>query len=185
MTTAIESTLFQPLTVQSAPVGSRPVLEQIQKGFGFIPNLMATFANSPAVLKGYMALDAEFEKTFTPAERQTILLAASVENSCGYCTAAHSTILKGMLKVPAEVVAAIREGRSTASPKHDALIALTREIVRERGHVNEGTIERFLAAGYRREQVMEVLLGVALKTISNYLDHISTTTIDGAFAAEK
>lgn len=185
MTTAIESTLFQPLTVQSAPEGSRSVMEQIQKSFGFIPNLMATFANSPAVLKGYMALDAEFEKTFTAAERQTILLTASVENSRAYCTAAHSTILKGMLKVPAEVVAAIRSGHSTGSPKHDVLIALVREIVRERGHVSQQTIEKFLAAGYRREQVMEVLLGVALKTISNYLDHISATTIDAAFSAEK
>jgi len=185
MTTATESTLLQPLTIQTAPEASKPVLEQIQKGFGFIPNLMATFANSPAVLKGYLALDAEYEKTFTPAERQAILLAASVENSCGYCTAAHSTILKGMLKVPAEVVTAIRTGQSTGNPKHDALVALTREIVRERGRVSEETIGNFLASGYRREQVMEVLLGVALKTISNYLDHIAPTTVDAAFAAEK
>jgi uncharacterized peroxidase-related enzyme len=185
MAASTESILLKPLTVQTAPEASKPVLEQIQKGFGFIPNLMATFANSPAVLKGYLALDAEFEKTFTPAERQAILLAASVENTCGYCTAAHSTILKAMLHVPADVVAAVRAGKSTGNPRQDALVALTREIVRERGNVRQETVKTFLAAGYRPEQVMEVLLGVAMKTISNYLDHIAPTTVDAAFSAEK
>ena len=82
MTSATE-TLFQPLTIATAPEASKPVLENIQKAFGFIPNLMATFANSPTVLQGYLAMDGVFEKgTFTPVERQVILLAASEENSC-------------------------------------------------------------------------------------------------------
>jgi uncharacterized peroxidase-related enzyme len=185
MTTTTKTTLFEPLTIQTAPEASKPVLEQIQKEFGFIPNLMATFANSPTVLKGYLAMDAEYEKTFSPVERQVILLAASVENTCGYCTAAHSTVLKGMLHVPAEIVAAVRGGVSTGNAMYDALINLTREIVRERGHVSGATVDKFLAAGYRKEQVMEVLLGVALKTISNYLDHISPATIDAAFSSER
>jgi alkylhydroperoxidase family enzyme len=69
--------------------------------------------------------------------------------------------------------------------KHDALVALTREIVDERGYVRETSIAAFLAAGYRKEQVMELLLGVALKTISNYLDHISPAVIDPPFIAEE
>jgi uncharacterized peroxidase-related enzyme len=185
MTATTETALFRPLTTETAPDASKPVLEQIQKGFGFVPNLMATFANSPAVLKGYVALDAEYEKTFTPVERQVILLVASMENACGYCTAAHSTNLKGMLKVSSAVVAAIRRNTPTGNAKHDALIALTREIVQQRGHVRQETVATFLGAGYRTEQVMEVLLGVALKTISNYLDHLSPVTIDPAFIAEK
>ena len=68
---------------------AQPVLEGVQKAFGFIPNLMATMANSPEMLKGYLALDAEWDKTsFTPQERNLALLAASLENQCGYCTAA-------------------------------------------------------------------------------------------------
>jgi AhpD family alkylhydroperoxidase len=67
---------------------------------------MATFASSPTVLHGYLAMDAVWEKgTFSPVERNIVLLAASVANDCGYCTAAHSTVLKGFLKVPAETVA--------------------------------------------------------------------------------
>ncbi len=185
-TTANRTNLLQPLTINTAPEGSQPVLQNIQKGFGFIPNLMATFANSPAVLKGYLALDAEWEKSgFTPSERQIVLLTASVENDCNYCTAAHSTIAKAFLKVPAETVSAIRANAPTGDERIDALAGLTREIVSHRGHARDEAVNRFLAAGFSKPQVMELLLGVALKTISNYLDHLNPAPIDAAFASEK
>ena len=181
-----KANLLQPLTIATAPDSSKPVLEGIQKGFGFIPNLMATFANSPEVLKGYLALDAEWEKTaFTPPERQIVLITASLENGCSYCLAAHCTIAKGFMGVPAEVVSAIRTRKPTGDTKVDALVALVRELVSQRGHAQPETIERFLAAGYSKTQVMELLLGIALKTISNYLDHINPAPLDAAFAAEK
>jgi uncharacterized peroxidase-related enzyme len=185
MNTTATETLYAPLTIAHAPETSRPVLESIQKSFGFIPNLMAVFANNPAVLQGYLALDAIYEKgSFNPRERQLILLAASVENNCNYCTAAHSTIAKGALNTPAEVVAAIRNNIPIPDKKLNALVTLVKELVRERGYAKDETIENFIAAGYRKEQVMELLLGIALKTISNYLDHISPTPVDQAFAAE-
>ena len=178
--------LLQPLTIANAPDASKPVLEAIQKGFGFVPNLMATFANSPEMLRGYLALDAEWDKTsFTPQERNFALLAASVENECGYCTAAHSTIAKAFQKIPAEIVAAIRAGKATGDNKTDALIALVRELVSKRGHASRATIDNFLAVGFTKVQVMELLMAVALKTISNYLDHISPAPLDAAFASEK
>src|ERR1700678_2660734 len=99
--------LLEPLTIADAPASSKPILEGVQKAFGFIPNLMATFANSPEMLKGYLALEAEWNKTsFTPQQRNLALLAASLENECGYCIAAHSTVAKALQKVPAETVAA-------------------------------------------------------------------------------
>jgi AhpD family alkylhydroperoxidase len=146
---------------------------------------MATFANNPAVLQGYLALDAAYEKgSFTPRERQIILLAASVENNCNYCAAVHSTILKGALHTQPEVVAAVRNNTTVPDAKLNALVNLVKELVRERGYAKEETIQKFLAAGYKKEQVMELLLGIALKTISNYLDHISHTPLDRAFAGE-
>jgi uncharacterized peroxidase-related enzyme len=177
-------TLFAPLTIRTAPEASRPALENIQKSLGFIPNMMAIFANNPAVLRGYLALGAAFEKgSFTPRERQIILLAASVENHCNYCVAAHSTIAKGALQTPAEVVAAVRDNAPVPDAKLNALVTLVRELVRERGYVKDKTIQKFLAAGYKKDQVMELLLGVALKTISNCVDHISPAPVDPAFAA--
>ena len=178
--------LLKSLTIADAPAASQPIMEGIQKGFGFIPNLMATMANSPEMLKGYLALDAEWDKTsFTSQERNFALLAASVENECGYCTAAHSTIAKAFQKVPAETVAAIRAGQPTGDKKADALITLVRELVAERGHASRAAIDNFLAVGFTKTQVMELLMPVALKTISNYLDHINPAALDAAFTSEK
>jgi uncharacterized peroxidase-related enzyme len=184
MSTATD-TLFAPLTIAIAPEASQPALEKIQKTLGFIPNLMAVLANNPAVLQGYVALDAAFEKgSFTPRERQIILLAVSVENHCNYCAAAHSTIARGVLQTPAEVVAAVRDNTPVPDAKLNALVTLARELVRERGYAKDKTIQKFLAAGYKKDQVMELLLGIALKTISNCVDHISPIPLDPAFAAE-
>lgn len=181
----MSNNILKPLSIESAAPEVRPTLQNIQKGFGFVPNLMATFANSPTVLHAYLGLDAAWEKgTFTPIERQLVLLAASVTNDCGYCVAAHSTALKAFLKVSPEAVAAVRSGHPLENVRYEALVKFTKEVVSQRGHVSEATTQAFLAAGYTASQVMEVLLGVALKTISNYLDHINPTPLDSAFAAE-
>jgi len=180
-----ETNLFAPLGVETAPEKSRPLLEKIQKSFKFIPNLFGAFANSPVLLEDYMGLEATFEKgSLSAVERQIVLLAASVENSCKYCTAAHSTVLKAFLHVPPDVVSAIRSNVPVSDRKLNALVALTKDIVAQRGHAGAQTIENFLAAGYRKDQILEVLMGVALKTMSNYLDHISPTELDQAFQSE-
>ena len=181
----VTETLFTPLTIANAPVASKPVLEKIKIANGFLPNLMAIFANNPAVLQGYVALDSAFEGgSFRSRERQLILLAASVENNCNYCTAAHSTVLKNALRTPDEIVSAVRNNTTVPDTKLNALVTLVKELVRERGYAKEETIQNFIAAGYKKEQVMELLLGIALKTISNYLDHISPAPLDPAIAAE-
>ncbi len=180
-----QTTFFTPVGVETAPERSRPLLEKVQKSFKFVPNLFGVFANSPVLLEGYLGLEGVFEKgSLSAVERQIVLLAASVENSCNYCTAAHSTVLKAFLHVPAEIVSAVRSNVFVSDPKLNALVALTKEIVSERGHVRAQVMENFLAAGYRKDQVLEVLIGVALKTMSNYLDHISPTELDQAFQSE-
>lgn len=177
----LTATLLQPTTAETAPEGSREALAQVKQGYGFVPNLLATMANSPATLNGYLAMDAAFERgTLSPRERQIVQLAASRENACGYCTAAHTTVLRDMLKASPEVVAAARD-EAPADPRTDALVRLTRELVRERGVVSPAAIEGFLAAGFSRPQVLEVLLGVTLKTLSNYMDHLSPVEVDAAF----
>ena len=180
-----QTALFSPVGVETAPEKSRPLLEKVQKSFKFVPNLYGVFANSPVLLEGYLGLEGAFEKgSLSAVERQIVLLSASVENSCRYCTAAHSTVLKAFLHVPAEVVSAVRSNQPVSDPKLEALIALTKEIVSQRGHVRAHIMGNFLAAGYEKDQVLEVLVGVALKTMSNYLDHISPTELDQAFQSE-
>jgi uncharacterized peroxidase-related enzyme len=176
---------LMPQTIESAPQGSKRILQAIQKRNGFISNLMATFASSPTLLNGYVGLDTAWEESsFTAQERQLIFLAASVENRCRYCVAAHATELKG-LRVNPEYIQAVRNRDALGDPRLDALVTLTRELVAERGFVAPKTWERFVAAGFNEVALLEVLIGVALKIISNYLDNLSPIAIDAAFRGEE
>jgi uncharacterized peroxidase-related enzyme len=175
---------LKPQTDETAPEGSKENFRTIRKRFGFVPNLMATFANSPAMLNGYLALDTAWEKSsFTTRERQIILLTASVENKCLYCVAAHAAALKG-LRLEAAAINAIRGRTLLADPKQDALVTVTRELVCGRGYVSEVAKKAFFDACYDIVALMEVLAGVALKTMSNYLDHLNPISIDPAFEAQ-
>jgi alkylhydroperoxidase family enzyme len=176
---------FMPLTIANSPDSSKPSLTEIEKSNGSIPNLMATLANSPTTLEGYRALEAVWENgSFAPRERQLVLLTASAENRGSYCTAAHSTVLKNALRRPEEIVFAVQHNIPVPEAKSNAVVTIVKELVRGRGYAREDTIQNFIAAGYRREQVMELLVGIALKTISNYLDHLSPVPVDQGFAAE-
>ncbi len=163
----------------SAPEAARPILEATKAAFGMLPNLHAVLAEAPAALEGYAALWSIFEKaSFTPAERQVVYLTSNYENACGYCMAGHSVLAKGA-GLPAAAIAAIRDGREIADPRLEALRAFTAKVVVNRGWVSEADVAAFLAAGFGRRQVLEVILGVAVKVISNYTNHVADTPLDG------
>jgi AhpD family alkylhydroperoxidase len=170
-------------TIATAPSGSKPLLEGVQKSLGFIPNLFGMFANSPAVLEGYLGLSSAFGKTsFSATEQQVISIAASVENECHYCVAAHTTVGK-MQKVAPQVLEALRANQPLNDSKLEALRLFTKSVVNQRGWVREEEQEAFFAAGYTPTQAFEVVLGVAMKTLSNYANHLAVTPLEPAFAA--
>ena len=176
--------VLSPHTIDSAPAASRPGLDAVRRQLGFIPNLFATFAESPTLLSGYLALDAAYNKgNLSPIERQAILIAVSAENDCEYCVAAHSTVA-GMLPAPEPTVRAIREGAPVSDSRIDALVNFARAIVRTRGHVPQNSVEEFLAHGFTKDQLGEVLVGIGLKTISNYFNGLAETPLDAAFTAQ-
>lgn len=175
-------TNLKPLNDQSAPEAAREVLGQVKKNYGFIPNLLGNMANAPAVLKAYLSVGALFDQTsLSPIERQVVLLTVSAQNGCGYCVAAH-TAIASMQKVPQDVVNAIRNDEPIDDPKLEALRTYTREVVERRGWPSAGAVERFEAAGYTSEHALEVVLGVGMKTLSNYTNHIAKTPLDPQFA---
>lgn len=171
-------------TQETAPEGSKKTLEGVVQAYGFLPNLMATFAESPAAVEAYAALSGIFDKSdFTPAERQIVLMTNNRLNNCTYCMAAHTTISK-MQKVPANIIEALRAGTSLADPKQEALRLFTAKVVEQRGFVDQGDLEAFLAAGYSKANILEVILGTGLKVLSNYTNHIAGTPVDGVFQAD-
>lgn len=176
---------FNIFSIPKAPLAAQPLLEGARQNYGFVPNLLGGLAESPTVLQAYLNLGVILDKTsLTPVERQVVLLAASIENHCAYCVAAHSIIAKHMIKADAAMVKALREQQPLPDKKLDALATFTRAVVKRRGMVVGKALDNFIAAGYSRAQVLEVVLGVTMKTLSNYANHIMHTPLDAQFQAE-
>lgn len=168
-------------TLKSAPEDSKEALAHANETFGFIPNLEGIFAEAPALLKGSMALWDLFTTTsFSPIEQQVIYLTANYENECHYCMAAHSGLAK-MIGMSAADIEALRNGVPLADPKLQALRHFTQLMVQARGWIEDSEIEAFLAAGYTKQQVLEVILGIAIKVMHNYTNHIAKTPLDKQF----
>jgi uncharacterized peroxidase-related enzyme len=169
---------FPVHTAATAPPASRAALVATEKSLGFLPNLFATMSGSPEALTGYLTLEAVLAKgSFTAAERQLVLIAASAANGCAYCVAAHSGAAASLQATPAAIAAA-RGGSRSSDVRTDALIAFTHAVTHRRGHVDSGELARFTGVGFTGAQAMEVAANVALKTISNYIDGLAHVALD-------
>jgi len=165
----------------SAPAGAKATLSAVQDALGFTPNLFRALANSPSTLNGYAALlQAHDGGTLSPVERQIVQLAASLENGYPYCIAGHSAFAARM-GLAADTIAAIRGGRRLADGRYQGLVDFTRALIRHRGRVSMEDKAAFAAAGFATEQMLEVIAGIALKTISNYVNGVFELPLDDAF----
>ena len=171
-------------TPESASPEAREALKSAQKAFGFVPNLLGVMAEAPIALKAYMDLtDLLGKASLNAVEQQVMMLAASYENACGYCMAAHSTVA-GMVAMPQPILAALRSGDNLPDPKLEALRSFVVDVVRSRGRVSDKRIEEFLSAGYSRQNVLEVVFAVAMKTLSNYINNMAETPVDKQFMSQ-
>lgn len=169
---------FELHTEESAPEGSREFLAAAREKFGFLPNVLAVQSESTALVKGYMTLSGIFgESSFTPGEQQIILLSASMANGCRYCAAAHTGGAMGQ-QVDGAVIEAIRSGTEISDPRMAALNKFTVQMANSRGWPDAGDVEAFLKAGFTKAQVMEVILGLAVKLMTNYANHLADTPLD-------
>ena len=169
---------------ETAPKGARPTLAAVNSANGFIPNLFRALANSPSTLNGFAALlEANDGGTLSPVERQIVQLTSSIENRGEYCVAGHSTFAARM-GLPVEPITAIREGRPLADRRYQGLVDFTRAVVRNRGHVTDDDKAAFEASGFGAEQIFEVIAGIALKTITNYVGSVFDLPLDSQFQAQ-
>jgi uncharacterized peroxidase-related enzyme len=168
-------------SLNSAPAAAQPLLQQTQQRYGFIPNLLSGMASAPALLAAYLNVsDAFAGSSLSPLEQQLVSITVSQLHDCDYCVAAHSTVA-GMQGLIAAVVEALRQGQALADPKLEALRQFTAQMVERRGRPSAGQLEALLAAGYDRQTALEVVLGIAMKVLSNYGDHLITTPLDAVF----
>jgi uncharacterized peroxidase-related enzyme len=174
-------------TLEGSDTAVHAVLEKAKAQVGFIPNMYANMVNSPGVLETYLDGYARFrsDSTLTPVEQEVVFLVISVSNGCGYCTAAHSMIAEKMSKVPADVLKALRLREPIADARLAALAKFTQVMFDTRGRPSQADLNSFRAAGFSDRQALEIVLALAVKTLSNYSNHLFHTEVDGMFAEYK
>lgn len=168
-------------TQDSAPAESQPLLDKLQKAIGFVPGLYGVLAEAPKAVEAYDILATLFKGTsLTTNEQHVVLLTINYENNCRYCMPAHTGLAK-LDKVPDDVIDALRNGVPIDDPKLEALRTFTVQVVDKRGWVGDTDVQAFLDAGYTRQQILEVIVGMSYKVISNYTNHLADTRVDAAF----
>ncbi len=170
-------------TIASAPAAAQPLLSRTQQSYGFVPNLLGGMASSPALLAAYIDASKAFaSSTLSPLEQQLVAITVSHRQDCSYCIAAHTTVAR-MQNLDAAVVGALHQGLPLADAKLEALRQFTMQMVEQRGWPRTGQLELLLAAGYSQQTALEVVLGIALKVLANYTDHLVNTPLDAVFQA--
>ncbi|QIE58491.1 carboxymuconolactone decarboxylase family protein [Rasiella rasia] len=174
-------TTLQVHNLETAPEGSKALLEQSLKTNGMIPGLHGVLAGAPATLEAYQTLHKLFTQTsFNKEELTVVWQTINVAHECHYCVPAH-TAIANMMKVDTAISEALRNNTTLPTEKLQVLHEFTLKIVHNRGHVTEADLATFYAAGYQEQQVLEIILGLSQKVISNYTNHIANTAVDAPF----
>jgi uncharacterized peroxidase-related enzyme len=167
-----------PASIEASPAAAQPLLQAVQKQLGSAPNLFRVVANSPAALEGYLGLNGALGKGLLDARtRERIALAIAELNGCDYCLSAHTYLGKNLAKLDDAELAANREGGSM-DVMAAAAVRFATKVARERGHVTDADVQAVKTAGYSDGQVIEIVLHVALNTLTNYVNEVAKTDID-------
>ena len=174
-------TNFTIHTLDTAPTNSLPALEASFKNNGRIPGLHGVMAEVPSLLAVYNFAHQQFMATSLDAEEKTVVWqSVNVEQNCHYCVPAHTGIAK-IMGVDDAITEALRNQTALPTIKLEALRTFTLKVVRERGFVDDADTQRFLDAGYTETSILEVILGVSQKIMSNYTNHFAKTPVDEVF----
>lgn len=165
-------------TIESAPEGSRPVLQQVQQMIGAIPKLAAGMAESPSLVKGFFTLrEIYLNGTLTLQEIEALSMANAWENGCDWCLAFHTRSAKGA-GLPDSVIAALRTGDLPDDPRLKALVRFARALISGRGTVPSEIRAEFHTAGYTPAQELEVVLGSGVSLLANHAGHLINPPLD-------
>lgn len=168
-------------TVASAPENSKAGLQQLQQAFGVIPNIAAAIANSPKLINALVGVFQQVHSSsLTEQEIQIVLLTDAVVNSSTYAVAFHTTLALQQ-GVSSKETDAIRERLAPADKRFAALFTLAKTLIEKRGHLSEQELDSFIAAGFTKEQVLEVIAVVAASTITNYAGTITNPPLEDPF----
>ena len=158
---------FEIPTRNTVSTENQSIFDELENGLGFVPNLYATYANSDTALADYLKLQNR-KSSLKAKEREVINLVVSQINECDYCLAAHTAIAK-MNGFTDDQILQIRTGEATFDPKLDALAKFTKEAVISRSKPGDKSVSQFLAAGYSSENLVDAIIVIGDKMISNFI----------------
>lgn len=120
---------------------------------------------------------ANRKSTLKAKEREIINLVVSQVNNCDYCLAAHTAMGK-MNGFTDEQILEIRGGRATFDEKYDALARFVRDATINRSHPAVESVERLLDAGYSLSNLIDIIMVIGDKTISNFINGTTQIPVD-------
>jgi len=174
-------TEFALYNLETAPEAAKPLFEESIKAFGMIPNLHAVMAESPELLESYQAAHTLFQQTSFNADELTVVWQSiNVENNCHYCIPAHTAIAE-MMGVDASICESIKSDTPLTNKKLEALRVTTLAMIRQRGVITDEEVQHFFDSGYSNKQLLEIVLGISQKIMSNYTNHLAKTPVDEPF----
>lgn len=174
--TNTEKRIFTVPNRTEVSANNQGIFDNLQKGLGFIPNLYAYYAKNETALGDYLTLQNR-KSTLKAKEREVINLVTSQINGCSYCLSAHTALGK-MNGFTDEQILEIRKGTATFDNKLDALAKFTVSTVENRGRASEESKEAFFSAGYNEANMIDVVMVIGDKIISNYLHNLTGFEID-------
>lgn len=152
------------------------IFDNLKNSLGFVPNIYATYAYSDHALGRYMTF-ANGKTSLSNKEKEVVNLIVSQVNGCTYCQAAHTQIGK-MNGFSDEQILEIRSGRATFDNKLDALARFTKSVAENTGKVDSEVVAEFIGAGYDKGNVVDVIVNIGEKTITNILHNVTEIPID-------
>lgn len=173
---------FNVPTREQVSANNQAIFDQLEKAVGFVPNLYATYAHSENALANYLNL-SNAKTSLSNKEKEVVNLIVSEVNDCQYCKAAHTAIAKMNGFSEAQILE-LRSGNAAFNPKLDALVKLAQNITINRGAADADLVDRFFAAGYTKENLVDTIVLIGDKTISNYLHRTTLVPVDFPAAPE-
>jgi uncharacterized peroxidase-related enzyme len=162
---------------EEAPAESKPILDNVDKVLGFVPNLHRLMSISPNALSGWANLMKSLSKTLDVKTRDGIALAVSEADGCDYCLAAHSFTAGNLAKISADEIELNREGRSSDT-KRQAAIAFAKALIETRGKVSDAQFAAVRDAGWTDANIVEMIALTAQFLLTNFMNNAAQTPID-------
>lgn len=176
MTTVTEKVIFEVPSREQVSPGNQAIFDHMQSAFGMVPNLYATFALNETALADYLALQNR-KSTLSAKEREIINLVVSQVNDCKYCVPAHTAVSK-MYGFTDGQILEIRKAQISFDSKYDALAKFVKETAINHGRPSANTADGLFAAGYTKENVIDIMMIIGDKIISNYLHNFTQIPVD-------